>query len=336
MQDFNTKHYEVAYQTTRGGYIYACFPTEEEAFNYAYEIEKRFIETKSDGIYYRDKENLNTKVKQNIENDVDKITLTKKVNEYARKNIEVAYFNPLESFTYQTYANEEDSLKNLETLSIAESIRIFPSQEIKKKVFSKKPYANNFELIKMADYDVVSAKAVKKGTQDSIDIQFNQKLDNQLEGQVEYEIIEKNKYGDENKYEIVYVNENTTKARWNFVNNNINNLEEISKHSNGNTYDVDYAILSEQENIFDDCALINISCKDVYSKELTCQLSEVKNLCLYKKGNYKISYIDRNKNSFSINVNVKGMDKSSIENSNMLNSISDVYNNIYINTKMEE
>ena len=65
LSDLTSKHYEVAYQTTAGGYIFVCFSLDsyEEAFNYAYEIEKRFIEQTDNGLYYKSQDNPNVKVK---------------------------------------------------------------------------------------------------------------------------------------------------------------------------------------------------------------------------------------------------------------------------------
>ena len=51
IEDLSVKHYEVAYQTTLGGYVFVCFALDSyaQAYDYAYEIEGRFLEKAEDG-----------------------------------------------------------------------------------------------------------------------------------------------------------------------------------------------------------------------------------------------------------------------------------------------
>ena len=83
--------------------------------------------------------------------------MTSVLNYYARQNVEYNYFNPIDAFTYQTYA--DDLLEQLESLSIRESIKVFPSQAEKDKLINRQPFINDFTFIKVADYDVVSVNA---------------------------------------------------------------------------------------------------------------------------------------------------------------------------------
>lgn len=336
IQDFETKHYEVVYQTTRGGYIYVCFPTYDEAFDYAYEIEKRFVEVKDDGVYYRSEANSNAKRRCQIDTDADKIKLTQRINEYARKNVEVAYFNPLEEFSYQTYANEDDLLKNLESLSIAESIKVFPSQEIKEKLFNKKPYINNFQFIKIADYDVNKIEMYDEDTMNKIDIDFNKNVNEQISNTGRYRVVETNKYGDTEEYDVTYVNSNTTMSKWNMISDGKNMVTDITCDNENTIFNVDYAILSQCANIQDERSLLKIVCKEAYDRDLTCTIDESKNICINKKGEYKIQFIDRNSNQYSIILKVKGQDINTIENMDKMKTIPELYNEMHINDKMEE
>ena len=63
VKDYVTKHYEVSVETTRGGFIFACFASYEEAFAFAYDLQKRYVEICDDGVYYLNPDNKQYKIK---------------------------------------------------------------------------------------------------------------------------------------------------------------------------------------------------------------------------------------------------------------------------------
>ena len=337
--DLSSAHYEVVYQTTRGGYIFVCFESQEEAFKYAYDIEKRFIEKNGDGeIYYKSLDNQNEKVKYPIETDKDKMALTAAINYYAAKNVEKAYFDATTTFTYQTFENGDDLLASLESLSIAESVKVFPSEEEREKLIKRAPYLNGYTFIKVDDYDVTDVTAVCEKDGKSYPIRFGRPINQQLNVSSKYEITEKNKYGDSYSYDTFYMAQNETISSWTIWENGKSRELSLSADVIG---DSDYSIscdaiaLESISNEFDEFAIISVSSKDAYKYELSCLIDEAKGLVLYKKGVYVIKFIDRTGNSYKFFVEISGKKNRDAFAKGKYFSYVEVYNKVHVNKKSE-
>lgn len=328
-EDFAAKHYEVAYQTAGGGYIFVCFSLDsyQEAFNYAYEIEKRFIEQAKDGLYYKSIDNPNVKVKY-----VDYVDMTAALNKYASENVEVAYFNATDEFTFRTYNN--DLLENLESLSLRESIKVFPSEEEKQKLIDRQPFINNFTFIQAADYDVIKVEAYCKATGTTYTLEFGKDVNEQLTVSSVYTITETSIYGDVRTYDVVFVFDNTIVSDWDVTTNNKTETITISKGVVGDSeyvIDADSISIRNIENLLDEHAIITIKAPSVHSVEIKCAISEFKNVGLYEKGEYLISFIDRLGNEYSIKVNISGnVTYADAITSNNLKSYTEFYNAIQL------
>lgn len=337
LSDYYSKHYEVVYPTTAGGYIYVCFSIDsyDEALKYAYEIEKRFIEKADDGKYYKSIENPNKKIKY-----INDIELTDALNYYAEKNVEYDYFNPKDLFTYRTFDNDLlNQLGSLESISISESIKVFPSKEEKQKIYDRQLFINDFEFINAFDYDVVSVKAYCHKNSQTYNIEFNKNVSNQLTVSSKYTITEINIYGDEVSYDVYYINENQTKSNWDIsYNGEKSKLEISSKDLVENKIEItaDSVTLTSIVNEFDRCAIVTVKAPSVYSYELKCMTIEMKNFNLYKKGSYEFTFIDRLGNSYQIIFNITGKSRYiDVINNETVYSYTNLYNTIYIQQKDE-
>lgn len=334
LYDLASKHYEVAYQTTKGGYVFVCFSMDsyDSAFQYAYEIEKRFIEKSSDGyLYYKSTENPNKKIKY-----IDNIELTQALNYYAKQNVEINYFNPLDSFTYNTY--NDDLLESLEDLNITDSIKVFPNSAEKNKLISRKPYVNDFTFISIADYDSakVTAKCYKNGQ--TYNIQYGTPLKSQLTLSSKYLITETNKYGKSFSYDVYFVNDNQTISNWLVSNNGTDQTVNISSSSAATgtyTINADSVSLLSISNSLDEDAIVTIKAPNAYSYEIKCSISELENVVLYKKGQYNLDFIDRTGNKYSVQINISGNTRYSEVFKSTSNKVcyTDVYNNSHLNKK---
>ena len=337
--DLNTAHYEVVYQTTRGGYIFVCFETEEEAFKYAYDIEKRFIEKNNDGdVYYKSLDNPNEKVKYQTETDQDKMALTSAINYYAAQNVERAYFDSTKTFTYQTFEKGDDLLESLESMSIAESVKVFPSEEEKEKLVKRMPYLNGFSFMHVDDYDVKSIVVECEANGQKYTIKFGKPVEDQLEVSSKYTVTETNKYGDTFTYEAYFMAQNETESKWNVVQGGkMTTMDVNSSIAEDGVISIsaDSISLEEIKNEFDECAIISISTKDAYKYGLSCLLKEAKGLVLYKKGEYTIIFVDRVGNSFALVVNISGKVKQEELDTNKYHTYSDIYNAVHLNEKEE-
>ena len=333
LSDLTSKHYEVAYQTTAGGYIFVCFDLDsyDEAFNYAYEIEKRFIEQTDDGLYYKSQDNPNVKVKY-----YDYVAMTSVLNYYARQNVEYNYFNPIDAFTYQTYA--DDLLEQLESLSIRESIKVFPSQAEKDKLINRQPFINDFTFIKAADYDVVSVNAYCHKNGKNYAIEFGKDVSQQLTVSSKYTITETNVYEDTKVYDVYYANENQTTSTWDVSYNGVDSTLTVSSSTLVNNkieITADTISISSIENNFDVNSIVTIKAPEVYSFEIKCLISELENVGLYKKGKYELTFVDRVGNSYQLIINITGKSRYSDVVTMSTRSYTSFYNAVYMNDRTE-
>ncbi len=307
--DYISKHYEVAYQTTGGGYIYVCFKDYDEAFKYAYDIEKRYLEKDGeDGIRYKSESNPNEKVKYPIKTDADKIKLTKIINGYARKNVVTAYFDASEEYTYRTCADDDELLKCLEDSSITKSVRVFSSEEEKEKLLDRVPYINGYSFMHVDDYDVVSVTAY--GNNDAYNIEFRKKVDEQLEASGKYKIEEVSKYGDKINYDVVYMGENQTELEYIYTSEGVEKTEILNCASMDSKtkeiYCSDFE-LKKGTNSLDEYAIIKIERYDNISYNSVMLVSEIESnkVVLKDKGVYTITLVDRTGNIATLIVNVR-------------------------------
>ena len=331
LEDLASKHYEVVYQTTRGGYIYMCFSDYDEAFAYAYEIERRFVEKKADGLYYKSLENENSKIRYPADTAADKIALTQAVNHYARQNVEISYFNPDEEFSYQTLENDKDLLEELESISIADSLKLFTDEEEKQSMTARVPYLNGYQMIHVADYDVKSVQAYCQEDGKKYTLAFDKPVDEQLGVSSVYTITETSQYGDTRSYDACFMARNETVSHWKAIRNGKSTDISVSPDSHDDIT-ADSVSIAEISNRFDDEAIIAIT-SDAYNFELCCKVTELKDLVLYKQGNYTVSFVDRAGNDYQLLIHISG--EASLEDATSGGGLSYTafYNQIHLQPK---
>lgn len=328
IEDIQSKHYEVSYQTTSGGYIYVCFSLDsyDEALDYARDIEGRFVEEAEDGnYYYKAIDNANVKVKY-----YDKTELTAAREYYAKQNVEISYFNVLDKFTYQTYEN--NLLECLEDLNITESIKVFPSQNEKDKLIQRVPYLNGFTFIQASDYDVISVEAQNVKTGVISEIKLGRPVNEQLSESAVYHIKETNLYGKTKEYNASYMAECNTTMTW-FVQKDGNERHiDINNSDDGMVIEADSAYVKSITNEYDDWAIVTIKAPDVYSFEIKCLASEFVNLRFAKKGIYELQFVDRLGNSYVVKLNISG---NCVDKEDVFGTLTytEFYNSLYNNGK---
>lgn len=301
IKELKAKHYEVSYQTTGGGYIYVCFSLDsyDEALIYAKDIERRFVEVSDGGYYYKSMDNVNSKRKYLNETELENA-----MEYYAKQNIVYAYFSALDEYSYRTYDN--DLLECLEDLSIRESIRIFPSDEERKKMTDKKPYLNGFTFIQVSEFDTnqVTAYCHKNGK--TYELSYGEIVDQQLQISSVYTITETNIYGHTTTYDAVFLSENMAELTIELLtdkNKNQIKLTNLDLQDNVISYEADSIFIDEIENKFDEYTVVTIH-PDMYDYEITCTIDEMKNLQLCAAGYYNLKVIDRLGHYFNIDLTV--------------------------------
>ena len=329
--DLNSKHYEVIYQTTRGGQISVCFANYDDAFSYAYEIQKRNIEIRESGTYYFPKDSDSTKIRYDISTDEGKIRLTEALNYYAEKNIEVWYFDPNDEYTYETL--EEDQLADLERLSLSKSVKVFPSESEREKMRSGRSYLNQFQFVYVADYESNNVVAYCDRTKDTLLIRYGVPADDQLYLSSKYTIEETNSYGNTVTYDAWYLAKNDTVVKGTKIYNGDESPIYIDE-SNHAEIIADVLRIDEITNPYDENALITIS-SDCYSFDLKCLASEAEGLTLYEGGKYTIVFSDITGNSYSTTVSITGMASYSDAVDESAVTYTELFNQIHINLHME-
>lgn len=325
LSDLSSKYYQVAYQTTRGGYIFVCFSDQQRAFKYAYDIEKRFVEDRR----YKSLDNPNVKVKYSTDGE-GLIELTQAINHYADLNIEISFFNPNDVFTYRTL-DDPDQLSNLEALSLPESVKVIPSQDEKDLMYQRQPFLNDFTFIHVADYDVVSVDAFCRSNNTTYPIQFGIPVEEQLTVSSEYYITETNSYGDTNTYSAFYAANNQTKITWKSA---TADGTEFTETSCGNAQELtaDAIEIISANNQVDDLSIVTITPSNGYSYSITCLVSDLEGLILNQKGSYTFVFVDRVGNSYEQVIHITGNLASSKMDQDAL-TFSALYNKVYLQDK---
>lgn len=325
LSDLSSRYYQVAYQTTRGGYIFVCFSDQQRAFKYAYEIEKRFVE---DG-RYKSLDNPNVKIKYSADNQ-GLIDLTQAINHYADQNVEIAFFNPIDAFTYRTL-DDPEQLSNLEALSLPESVKVIPSQDEKELMYQRQPFLNDFTFIHVADYDVISVEAFCRSNNTTYPLQFDILVEEQLTVSSEYYITETNIYGDTNTYTAFFAADNQTRVTWKITKGSGTEMTETTCEST-QELSADAVEIIGAENSVDNYAIVTITPSNGYSYPVTCLVSDLQGLVLNKKGDYNFSYVDRIGNNYEQVVHITGNQASSPISQDAI-SFSDLYNKVYLQDK---
>ena len=222
-------YYGLTYQSASKGYITLAFKTREDAVTYAYNYEKGMVEKQSDGTFrYNGSFHVAQKEEYNSAWD-----LTDAMNYFAEEAVQRYYFDLTDEFTYLTLSDDLlESTSNLRTLELDKSVIIFADGQkalltdkqslpiINDKVYRYlTPGAAGTVRSGEQDFEFVSDKygcdsysvtiTDCNGGQHSID--YKQSVEKQLaEADCPTGIVtvtEKTIYGDENKYEAVYINE---------------------------------------------------------------------------------------------------------------------------------
>ncbi len=325
LSDLSSRYYQVNYQTTRGGYISVCFADYQHAFSYAYEIEKRFVE---DG-RYKSIDNPNVKVKYATSGE-GLIELTQAINQYAERNVEIAFFDPTDTFTYRTL-DDPEQLSNLEALSLPESVKVIPSDEEKALMYLRQPFINGFTFIQAADYDVVAVDAFCSSNNTTYPLVLGKPVDEQLTVSSEYYITETNKYGDTNTYQVFYAADNQTKATWKTMSSGGTSMTETSKE-NASEITAQVAEIVNASNNVDSCAIVTIEPVGAYSYSLTCMVNDLQGLILTRKGDYTFTFTDRIGNTFTQVVHITGGEIPSSIKQEVV-TYSELYNKVYLQDK---
>ena len=276
--------YGVTYQSASKGYITLAFRNREDAVSYAYNYEKGMVEKQADGSFrYNGAFHVAQKEEYNSAWD-----LTDAMNYFAEEAVQKLYFDLTDEFTYLTLSDELiEKTNNLRTLELAKSVVIFADNQ--KVALTDKgvlPIIND----KIYHYLTPgSVGTVTAGTQDFEFVQDKYECDsssiiitdcNGNQHDIDYKksvgqqlaeddcptgiitITEKTVYGDENKYEAVYIRdgEATTSIEMAYY---VGKERRTISVSDDSSWDEDFVVdtfsIADIKDELDPCALVVVS-----------------------------------------------------------------------------
>lgn len=307
--DYKTKHIEVKYTMDSGKTAYICFDKDnyDEAYQFAYAVEKKYI-TDNDGSY-----TYNGKVY------TDNIELVGAINEVVKTKLSYQYFTKaLDNF----YVDENLvglSIK-VDELNYDKDVYVSTAVNISKMLNKENIVDGNFKFVKVGDYESESVIALDLETNEIYKLQYNTKISKMLSKTGRYKITEFNCYGESISYEIVYANSNETNLTL--------KVDDETVVVNRNNYQVingTEIAVSSIENAFDSEGVVVIA--NLTSKTVNMyDYSEVINM-EFNTDNYLISIFDRSGNVYSFVLNCK---QSEIEDlSEIINLVKDQNTLIY-------
>lgn len=283
--DYDTKHIEVKYEMDTGKIAYICFDKDnfDEAYQFAYAVEKKYI-AENNGVYT-----------YNGKNYTDNLDLVEAINNVVKTKLSYQYFTKaLDNF----YVDENLvglSIK-VDELNYNKDVYVSTAVNISKMLNKENIVDGNFKFMKVGDYESKVLTAKNLDTNEVIKLKYATKLSKMLNKTGKYLITETNCYGESVSYEIIYANTNETqlilKVDGADVNVNRNNYQvvkgtKISVESISNNFDSDGVVV-----------VANLSTKEVeiYDNEEIAGKE-------FKDDNYLISMIDRSGNVYSVVLN---------------------------------
>lgn len=308
--DYDTRHLEVKYTMDTGKVAYICFDKDnyDDAYQFAYAVEKKYISEIDNGVY-----------SYNGETYTDNLALVEAINNVVKTKLSYQYFTKaLDNF----YVNEDLvglSIK-VDQLNYDKDVYVSTSLNIGKMLSKENIVDGNFKFVKAGDNESKSLVAKNVDTDEIIKLQYNTKISKMLNKTGRYLITETNCYGESINYEVVYANSNETTLTL-----KVDDVDVIVNINNYQVVNGTKITISDIENNFDSDGVVVIA--NLTTKEVKLyDYEEVINM-EFDTDNYLISMIDRSGNVYSIVLNCAGSAVSSL--SSIIDSVKDKNIKIY-------
>lgn len=301
--DYDTKHIEVKYTMDSGKTAYICFDKDnyDEAYQFAYAVEKKYI-TEQNGVYI-----------YNGKSYTDNLKLVEAINEVIKTKISYQYFTKaLDNF----YVDEDLvglSIK-VDQLNYNKDVYVSTAVNISKMLNKENIIDGNFRFVKVGDYESKSLTAKNLETNEVYKLKYNTKVSQMLNKTGNYLITETNCYGESINYKVVYANSNETKFAL-----NVDGVDVIINRNNYQLVKGTNISINSISNEFDSDGVIvvaNLSTKQVETYDYEEIVGKE-----FNSNNYLLSLIDRSGNVYSVILSC-----SDIPVSNLTTAINSVKN----------
>lgn len=292
--NLSLKAYATNFQTTLGGSYVFLFPATvagyEKASNFAYDMEKRFIQTFNTNnatyYYYRGKRY------------DSKVELYQAINENISDAVYLSYINPQESYGVDVIS--EDNLKNIETTVLDKDVRVCVDIQTKNELLAKDKLLNGFSFMQAANYESESVKIIDEENH-SIDVPYGVSVDELLNKTGKYVVQEKN-WNRTIEYTANYIakDDNTAIVNFKIYNGDAFTKYSVNKSNDSQTFMGNKVIFESSKDEYDSQTIAVVS--RVGFRE-TCLVSELGGMIyrLTDQGTYKVEIINRLGYSFDFN-----------------------------------
>lgn len=288
-----TKVIAVSLPTTGGGDYQFIYPYTEEYMKQAYQMAVKIeelnieIKEKNGKKYYFYKSLENEKV---VTTYVDKATMYETLNVHAKKNVNVIYIDNDIPFADEIV---DGAIKDLNKKSIENTIRIVENNEVLSDLMTGEIYLNNYVFTQVADFEVESISAIGENN-NAYNIEFDKELDSLFTKSEKITIKEKN-WNKERVYQTIYSKNNTC---------------ELSVSDNGITRTLD---IKNDGNKITTASFKFVTANDNYDSQTLIAIDDGKTRTLFSMeeivglslpmGQFEITVINRNKQTYSFSVN---------------------------------
>lgn len=286
VSDYDSKMIQVSYTMPSGYKAYICFDKENyvNAYQFAYDLEKMYLQKISGGYRY------NGVIYTN------EMELVNAINEVLETKVSFTYINPL----FETFYMDENSLTAsilIKNLNFNNDIYLTTVSEQNKLVLRNNIVGDDFKFVQLGDYETKNIVAQNDQTGVRTKLKYNTKIGNQLSVSGSYTITETNCYGESITYKIVFCKDNQSKLYLNVDGQNI-----VVDNNNYQIINASTVVLSQIINNYDKDGIViltNLTTHETneYSNE------EISGLA-FEEGNNVLTMIDRSGNIINIVLNI--------------------------------
>ena len=320
--------YALIYQSASKGNITILFSSEKAAYEYAAKYESGIVEVQKDGSYrYTGSFLVNKKTEYNSNWDVNDA-----IDYFARLAIQDWYFDLSDEYTYRTLKEETlEAYDNLRTLELDKSVVLFATEEDRSSladldalpIINSFKYAflepgiegnvdrgkNHFEFIKDENGWDSSTVVIIDSNGNEYPIEYEQDVDEQLKtnecapGIVTVQ--EKTVYGDQAKYQAVYLpeNKNLSTVTITYYEEGEEKTEVLKQRNDGFEISADAFKVTSVEDETDPYSLIKVTGGSRGTEYYTPETIQEKEWA--EPGDYQLKFINRLGYSYSVNIHIE-------------------------------
>lgn len=298
VEEGSYKYYENEKLVEKSGILIYAFSNYDDALSFALRVEKRYATKQDSGNF------IYTRYNEHIE--IDEFDLFTMMYENAKNNVKQSYFSAADKNIYKSISVGEAGEAYQISFSSTNNVMIVCSSlEEREKLTVREPFINNYKFVNV-NIDSNEVKLINLETQEEYEIAYdeNMTVGEQLEEKLaptgKYKVVEKTLHNRINEYNVNYIaiGDSTIKAKLTISNESL----DIDRNSSGKKYETNSSfVINNISNEFDSHSLLLVVKDNNY---YAYDISKINELEFKEKGIYKISFVDRIGNTYSISIEI--------------------------------